>query len=172
MRDIENSADFAGGDGFLERLISRLPSIKELHEQKWKDVEEEQDLLRKLEDNLDAERDAEHAPERVPIPFDPEELEKQLLERIIAVGEQQGKIHNKIQGLKIIQDQHTDEVVSTTTISGVVFAVNTQPWKDQLEFWERLEPELAQRMIVLCHKYLEQRARNRGQDYIQEYPAR
>lgn len=152
MRNIEDSADFSDEDEILERLLSKLPSINDLQEERRKEVE--------------AEHEAERTATQGPPPFDPKELEKRLLEQIIDVGEQQGKIHNMVQGFKIIQDQ---QMASTITIPGVVFAVDPQPWKDQLEFWERLEPELAQRMIVLCQKYLDRRARDdRASDTIQE----
>lgn len=151
MKIIESSADFDGEAKIGESVLARLPSVHALEEQQRNEVNQEQDLLRQLQMNLQAGREAERTGAPIQLPFDPRTLESQLSKQIRTVAAQQEKVRKTLRQLQSIQYRR-DETASRATTPG------TSSPKDQIEFLRRLQPELAQRMVVLRQNCLAQNA--------------
>lgn len=153
MKIIESLADFDGEDESTDRLLSRIPSVRQLQEWQRIEVEKERDLFLRLQEYLDTDQEAG----RTGIPrIDPQQLEKQLAEQMSAVGAQLSSLQESLRGFQHFQGQHDIMVRMGIPMS----SVSSQEWEDRFEYLRRLQSQLAQRMIALCQNYLDQKARN------------
>lgn len=159
-KNMQSSADFVGEDKFMkytdlvtaksqimeepaEEIVPVLPHIQEWQQE---EVHKEQVLIQQLQRALEQERRAERTGIQRPLPFDPEELEKRFLERMSDLGVHQAHCQTIIQSLRSIQEQiEPMSSMATTT-------------KAELEYFQKLQPELAQRMLTLWENYQAQKS--------------
>lgn len=155
----ESLTDFVCEDRFMEDIDwvtgksqtmeepteKTVPEMSYIQESQREERQKEQALLLQLQNNLEQEREAERTGVQRPLPFEPEDLEKRLLERMSDLGAQQAYCQTMMQSLRTILEY--EEPMSS-------MAART---KAKLEYLQRLQPELAQRMIKLWENYQAQK---------------
>lgn len=184
MNKMETRANSTGEDAnmdsiddvsraIFESVMKLFPGVHNIQERRQEDMEKEQELIPQLQKNLEHGREVLATGAQRPFPFDPEELEKELLEHIGSLALQQANIVTSMPVLKDMIDR-TEEAASVPTMPFSVpgRALEIQQAKDVLEYLQQIQPGLANRTILLWTCYQNhKRRRNEAWNMYRNIPS-
>lgn len=137
----------------IKMVVDALPNqSRQVRQGVKKEMEEDAELMLQLQENIQHEQKAETTGIQGQLPFDPVEIERKLSKRLKILEEEQKNIQNSIEAIQGMQESL--QLAGAATMPVSLTARREQTIKDGLEYYQRLQQELAQRQTEIQEKYL------------------